>query len=153
MRVSDAELQLCGRKVCSCMQCAVCVPLQLLSVCRMAWRLTDCRVGVVNLPDSISLSFAFTVTLKCSLSLSLQWARKFAIQFSVFVLMCFLLSASGGKLFCTRLSFSGDVISVSALTVARRRILFLMKMGKKCINRWSKKVKFLNKSKKWDRNG
>lgn len=36
LRVSDAELQRCGRKVCACMQCAVCVPLQLLSVCRMA---------------------------------------------------------------------------------------------------------------------
>lgn len=56
LRVSDAELQRCGRKVCACLLCAVCVPLQLLLVCRMAWRLTDCSVGVVILPDSLSLS-------------------------------------------------------------------------------------------------
>lgn len=63
LRVSDAELQRCGRKVCACMQCAVCVPLQLLSVCRMALRLADCKVGVLILPDSVSLSLSLSLTL------------------------------------------------------------------------------------------
>ena len=54
LRISDAELQRCGRKVCACMQCAVCVILWPPSVCRKALRLTDCKVGVMILPDSIS---------------------------------------------------------------------------------------------------
>lgn len=48
-------------------------PLQLPSVCRMVQGLTDCKVGVVILPDSVSRflsnSLSLAVTLKCSLSL------------------------------------------------------------------------------------
>lgn len=69
LRVSDAELQRCGRKVCACMQCAVCVILWPPSVCRKALRLTDCKVGVVILPDSISPFLSPPVTFKCLLYL------------------------------------------------------------------------------------
>lgn len=89
LRVSDAELQRCGRKVCACMQCAV--PLQLY----VGWhRDTDCDVGVVILPDSISLFLSrchlevFTFSCCSGLSNS-QSSKLFCTD------MC-LLSSSGG---------------------------------------------------------
>lgn len=141
LRVSDAELQWCGRKVCVCMRCSVCIPLQMPSVRRTAWRLTDCKVGVVILPDSISLTVSLCLPLTavtsyitlfstCRNSVVIQFAKKKKKTFC---------SAVGDfwmtNFFCSALIFSQRMVgTVCSLTLAGTL--------RECVinvNRWSEK--------------